>query len=78
MYTYYIIRLDFDNGEWGYVTWQGGGQYSLTDDPNSARIFDTHKEASDFYYDYIGGKAEYRGARLKKVFVTTITSQYPL
>ncbi len=78
MYTYYVIRLDFDNGEWGYVTWQGGGQYGLTDDPNSARIFDTHEEASNFYYDYIGGRVEYHGARLKKVFVTTITSQYPL
>ena len=78
MYTYYIVRLDLKDGDWGYVRSLGGGRFELTDDPNSARIFDTEREAQDFYYDVIGSRATVNGVGIAKVFITTITSQYPL
>ena len=76
MYTYYLIRLDFADGHWGYVRWVGHNQFELTDDPNSCMVFDSHDEAADYFYDHIKGKSRGDGAPIHKVFITTITSQY--
>ena len=33
-YIYYIIRLDFEDGNWGYVRGDFGGEYSITKSPD--------------------------------------------
>lgn len=77
-YVYYIIRMDFDDGSWGYVRYVDGGRLAVTDDPNSAILFDSHDEAANYYYDNIGKDAECNGAKLRKLYITTIGSDYPL
>ena len=77
MYTYYIIRLDFEDGNWGYVRWDTGGQWSITRDPDDCLVFDSHDEAANYYYDRFGRDTTVNGSRLKKVFITTIKCDYP-
>ena len=88
MYTYYLIRMDFDNGVWGYLVWDTGGRWSITDDKTACLVFDTHDEALQYYYDRFDynttlvGRSVIRngssGAKLEKAFVTTVTSTMPM
>lgn len=77
-YQYYVVRLDFEDGRYGYVRGDGCGGYEITDYAGDALIFDTHSEAQDFYYNNFGRSTTCGGSRIKKVFITTITSQRPL
>ena len=76
MYTYYLIRLDFEDGYWGYVRWVGPNTFELTDDPNSCMVFDSHDEAADNFYDHVKGRRRGDGAPIYKVFITSVNSQY--
>lgn len=72
MQILFIIRLDFDDGNWGYVETTSDRRFMLTPSPDEARKFYTKQEAADFYYDVIGSHAKVNGASIKKVFITTI------
>ena len=76
-YIYYIIRLDFEDGNWGYVRGDFGGEYSITKSPDDCLVFDSHDEAANYYYDHFNRHTMVNGSYLKKVFITTIGSDYP-
>ena len=67
-----MIRLDFDDGDWGYVVFEGGGKYSLTKDPNEAMVCGTKEDAQDWYYDHIAGRPRGDGARVTHVYISTL------
>lgn len=47
MYTYYLVRVVLENGDWGYLSFGSGGYY-LNKDPDQAVFSDTKDEAMDY------------------------------
>ena len=78
MYIYYLIRMDFEDGNWGYVRWDTGGRFSITRDPNDCLVFDSHDEAQEYYYQRWGRNTTVNGSRIKSVYITKISSGHPM
>lgn len=77
-YTYYLLKLEFDNGISGFVKLCSDGGYTVTDDMMDCLVFDSESEASDFYYDRIGKDTTLDGGNISRVSVSTINSERPL
>ena len=76
-YTYYILRVDFDNGEWGYVAKNSSGYY-LTKDTRIVMVWDSKTEAETYYVRNLDYYNWGNGARVVKACVSTLRSSFPM
>lgn len=88
MYTYYIVRLYFDNDAWGFVSKDSKGKFSLTSDIKEALLFDKEEKAMEYYYDNFNDKTRLvgksimqktsDGAKVTNSIIVTVTSKQPM
>ena len=77
-YTYYAVKVEFEDGNSGFIQLRSSGGYGITDDLSDCLVFDTRTEAEDFYYDVIGKDATVNGSRISRVSISTLSSERPL
>ena len=78
MYTYYLIKLEFSDGSWGYVKSEYYGTLTTTYVEGDSLAFGDRRDAENFFYNRVKNCKNSSGASVTRVFITTIGSERPM
>ena len=78
MYTYYLIKVEFSDGDWGYVKREYCGDLTTTQIEGDSLAFGERRDAENFFYNRVKRCTKSNGASITRVFITTIGSERPM
>ena len=78
MYTYYLIKLEFSDGDWGYVKGEYCGDLRTTQVEGGSLAFGERRDAENYFYNRVKQCRNSNGASITRVFITTIGSEHQM